>query len=608
VSLALGAFSLWATYRAGRLAFGSPWLAIGAVAYLALNPQFIYLHSVVTNDSLATATGSLIALAALLLLREPRLQHFALSGTAIALAALSKPSALTLFPGLAYAVVVGWRALERKRERCWAILLVAVIPTMASGWWFLRNLRLYGDWMGMAIAKQALALNYYPEPLNLSQLIAVLPRMLWQTFQSSWGYFGWLSLPMPSWVFYGILCVHAAALAGLLARRSWSPRQRSTAIALVSACLGLLVGFLYYNLETNSSGWHGRFLFPGLSLLALGFVAGLRQWVARREGAVAAGVSVSGLMLLSGALGWVFLPVYSPPPTLSLDAQVPNRLDARFAGGLALVGYELHPDAAKPGGQVRATLYWRRGQNTQEYRIFSSASTPGGVPVIERTESPLPLRHPVATWPMDKLVVDRQHFRVQQRLRQVAVPLTVQVLAGYADPRPVPYVDDEGRTLADALQFGRVAVGPGARPQRPSENAQAQFGADEILLLGHQLDPAEVGPGEAVTVTLRWQAALRPGEDYQAFVHAVDQNGALVAQHDGPPRMGLYPTSVWAPGEVVEDTHPVPISSTFEGSLQLYVGLYRLETMERLPVTDAQGMAYPGGAYPLASMQVKRHP
>jgi hypothetical protein len=46
---------------------------------------------------------------------------------------------------------------------------------------------------------------------------------------------------------------------------------------------------------------------------------------------------------------------------------------------------------------------------------------------------------------------------------------------------------------------------------------------------------------------------------------------------------GNYPTSAWQPGDVIEDVHPLQAS----GDLRIpraSIGLYRLDTGERLPV------------------------
>jgi hypothetical protein len=82
---------------------------------------------------------------------------------------------------------------------------------------------------------------------------------------------------------------------------------------------------------------------------------------------------------------------------------------------------------------------------------------------------------------------------------------------------------------------------------------------------------------------LCWEAVQVTGTDYTVFVHVFDAHGSERANADGPPRGGLYPTSAWAPGEVIEDTHSLP---TIHGAY-VSVGLYRPEDGERLRIDGA---------------------
>jgi hypothetical protein len=92
-----------------------------------------------------------------------------------------------------------------------------------------------------------------------------------------------------------------------------------------------------------------------------------------------------------------------------------------------------------------------------------------------------------------------------------------------------------------------------------------------------------------VTDTLYWRADGAPGEDYRVFVHLLDRRGEIVAQHDGPPRWGRYPTTAWRKGDIVPDEHALAISAAAEGPFSLAVGMYRADTLERLPVVGPTG-------------------
>ena len=51
--------------------------------------------------------------------------------------------------------------------------------------------------------------------------------------------------------------------------------------------------------------------------------------------------------------------------------------------------------------------------------------------------------------------------------------------------------------------------------------------------------------------------------------------------------MGDYPTTMWAPGEIIADPHPVVLPADLSpGRYRLLVGMYDLETLARLARLD----------------------
>ncbi|MGQ9554460.1 MAG: hypothetical protein ACUVWR_10135 [Anaerolineae bacterium] len=79
----------------------------------------------------------------------------------------------------------------------------------------------------------------------------------------------------------------------------------------------------------------------------------------------------------------------------------------------------------------------------------------------------------------------------------------------------------------------------------------AQFD-NGITLIGYHWD--EVG-AFAPTLTLFWQCLRPPGRDWTAFVHLTDANGVIIAQADGDPVNGHFPTGDWRLGDIVRDEH-----------------------------------------------------
>src|SRR5581483_9609383 len=117
----------------------------------------------------------------------------------------------------------------------------------------------------------------------------------------------------------------------------------------------------------------------------------------------------------------------------------------------------------------------------------------------------------------------------------------------------------------------------------------AQLVAASGPVLGGQLRlvegraPATARPGEALAVDLLWRAEREPDRDYAIFVHLVDAAGRLVAQHDGEPDGGRFPTSLWTPGEGVTDAHALSLPTDLPaGRYTLLAGAYDRQTGARL--------------------------
>lgn len=101
--------------------------------------------------------------------------------------------------------------------------------------------------------------------------------------------------------------------------------------------------------------------------------------------------------------------------------------------------------------------------------------------------------------------------------------------------------------------------------------------------------------GKSLLLTLTWRGAPLP-LDYTVFVHVRDAAGQIVAQHDGMPRAGAYPTSVWSAGEIVPDVHPLVVSpNVAPGEYAVVVGLYDGASGARLPVQPSPARTPDGG-------------
>jgi hypothetical protein len=159
---------------------------------------------------------------------------------------------------------------------------------------------------------------------------------------------------------------------------------------------------------------------------------------------------------------------------------------------------------------------------------------------------------------------------------------------------PAPDLDDGVYALVLSLAHGDRAVGQGAmvghvvvaqtgegRSVFPLARAvDVRFGS-RLRLLGYDLEAA----GDEARVTLHWRALGRM-EDLKFFVHFEDASGALAAQADVMPWGWTYPTSQWQAEEIVPDEITLSLEGVPAGEYTVWVGVYRPDTGERLPVED----------------------
>jgi hypothetical protein len=131
--------------------------------------------------------------------------------------------------------------------------------------------------------------------------------------------------------------------------------------------------------------------------------------------------------------------------------------------------------------------------------------------------------------------------------------------------------------------------------------ASAKYPLDQLFgpaihLIGFDAKPelgggASLKPGDALTLSLLWQAEAEPGQPYTVFVQLLDSGGKLVAQHDGPPAGGRSPTNGWLKGDRVADEHRLELPKSLPaGEYRLITGLYDASG-QRLTLPDGQNFA-----------------
>lgn len=292
-SVLLGAVGVWAAYGVVRaLTPERPMLALGAAAFAATLPMHVAMTAAVNNDVLAEL---LLALVAWMLLDAGGAawgwRRTVLLGILLGLALLAKLQAYVAL-GLAL-LALAWDAWQARRAGAphvlrtaltRAALLLGVALLLALPWLW-RNMNLYGwgDPLGMARHDQVVV-----GQLTTRQLAgeigwpALLRRGAQTTFQSFWGQFGWMGVPLDARLYAALGLLTLLAAFGLAAwaldrqegPRTWSLEARRGLLLLLAWAALTTGAFLWYN--TKYVQHQGRYLFPAIVPWGLAFTLGLR--------------------------------------------------------------------------------------------------------------------------------------------------------------------------------------------------------------------------------------------------------------------------------------------------------------------------------------------
>jgi 4-amino-4-deoxy-L-arabinose transferase-like glycosyltransferase len=284
----------------------------------------------------------------------------------------------------------------------------------------------------------------------------------------------------------------------------------------------------------------------------------------------------------------VTLPAEADPARYLMQAEVST--DAAITGVADLVGYSLDgPEISDtifdllPGSPFWITTFWKAyGGASADYDIVIRLIDDAGRQWAQTDGPPLESTYPTSMWRSGEKVADVRLLWVDPNAPPGRYRLAVAFYDNLTDSRlPV-----SGSSVPDTIYLGPLKV-PLPPPTESPEGVQpqsARFG-DVAQLLGYGLTSQ---PND-VSLSLYWKAESPDGVDYTIFVHLLDETGQLVIGHDNQPVSGSYPTSIWEPSEIILDEHTFDTSGLPPGEYRIEIGMYLLETGERLPVSLPDG-------------------
>ncbi|NLE46330.1 MAG: hypothetical protein GX620_16550, partial [Chloroflexi bacterium] len=115
--------------------------------------------------------------------------------------------------------------------------------------------------------------------------------------------------------------------------------------------------------------------------------------------------------------------------------------------------------------------------------------------------------------------------------------------------------------------------------------APVSFG-DTLTFLGYEDVSDTAESGSDVVMLSYWRVEQAERWPLAIFVHVLSPTGDILGQDDG---LAVAPTG-WYPGDVFVQLHRVTLDETpAEGPLWVQLGLYRTDTLDRLPAYSTEG-------------------
>jgi hypothetical protein len=296
---------------------------------------------------------------------------------------------------------------------------------------------------------------------------------------------------------------------------------------------------------------------------------------------------------------------HSAPTAEALGILPGRELRATFGDTLALAGYGLGGLRFTQGNPVMFSVYWQALTSPPEaYELGIRFVADDGTVLLEE-HGPMvadwsPTDHWLAgdvlqgyyvlTLPLD---TPPGHYQINLSIHAPdEPPLPVDGTRAY---KVLDWLPREQTISGTELTLFEIQVEERPRVYRPpamQHHVDVVLG-DDVKLLGYDLADTSVKPGGTVGLTFYWQALRRMDTYYAVFNHLVGPDGTTVAQVDGWPKGGTYPTLQWLPGEVVRDSYTILLPPDLPpGEYTLLGGMYDAATNER-PVTIIDGVLIP---------------
>ncbi|MBS3114530.1 glycosyltransferase family 39 protein [Candidatus Woesearchaeota archaeon] len=285
VSIFFSMLTLYLVHKIVSLLFKNQTLNLGILAFASFLPSYINFNSAVTNSNLADFLTTLIIYMLLLIIAKGKsTKRIFVLGLLVGISLITRLSTIPIVATIPFAFIVKYYPDIKKAVK--PVALISIIALIISGWLFVRNFNLYGDFLGINAMKLASPPDIIKVNLFFLRLAGWTFVTFWASFGSTNGVFiGNLTSQSGIMIFIAVylvlLLITISSVYGLCLfykkyRKNNKIVSNEQKKALIIFLFYLaLFGFSFVSFNLYDFQPQGRLLFPGISIISIFFTFGI---------------------------------------------------------------------------------------------------------------------------------------------------------------------------------------------------------------------------------------------------------------------------------------------------------------------------------------------
>lgn len=282
----------------------------------------------------------------------------------------------------------------------------------------------------------------------------------------------------------------------------------------------------------------------------------------------------------------------APPPAVE-PPTISHPLDLKF-GPVELLGYDLLTGSTEPGGVIPFILYLRAPELTDH--VIHPFAELGLWEHRFTTDSHLLTPY----WQAEEIIAERWEVIAPLDAPAGEYPLAVgfsDLTTGEDFETRVSLGNVKVSRVGAALTLGNLIANFGQRVGVESVQGWGgglPIGRPSTVQTAPWPEPITVRAGESIELRIHWRALARIENSYTVFVHLLNSENQVIASQDYTPLGGAFPTMLWFPKWLPDQTVVDPYTLTTPpdaapGEYSLEIGLYGLRSVVRVSAFDQAG-------------------